>query len=221
MRGKTGFCWKRFWLMLVGNICIGISVAFARFSGYGVDPFSCMNLGISSHLPISYGTYQFLVQLVLFIPVIWLYPKSFGIGAFFNMLGVGYVSDFCVWLLGLFHVTIESVADETLIRILCIPGCVLFLCFGVALYMECSLGASPYDMLGQIIEDRSHGKIPFRIGRIIVDCISIVIGYIAGGTVGIITVITGFCTGPIVSFFRKRVAPFLQVKKEATQAGEK
>lgn len=209
MKYLKDFSRKRFLLMLVGNICIGIGVAFARFSGYGVDPFSCMNLGVSSHLPITYGTYQFLFNIALFIPVVILYPKTFGIGAFFNMLGVGYVSDFCVWLVGTAGVTAQSIEDMIWIRLLCIPCCVLVLCFGVALYMRCNMGTSPYDMLGQIIEDRSHGKIPFRVGRIIIDCISISIGCIAGGAVGIITLITGFFTGPVVSFFRNRVIPHI------------
>lgn len=35
---------KRLVLMLTGILLIGMCVAFYRMSGFGVDPFSCMNL---------------------------------------------------------------------------------------------------------------------------------------------------------------------------------
>lgn len=44
---------KRILLMLIGVFLIGMCVASYRMSGFGVDPFSCMNLGISGFLRIS------------------------------------------------------------------------------------------------------------------------------------------------------------------------
>ena len=45
-------------LMLVGILLIGMCVATYRMSGFGVDPFSCMNLGISGFLRMSFGTWS-------------------------------------------------------------------------------------------------------------------------------------------------------------------
>ena len=61
---------KRFMYMVLAIIIISLGVSFMRLSNLGTDPFNCMNLGVSSHLPISYGTYQMLFNIVLFIPLV-------------------------------------------------------------------------------------------------------------------------------------------------------
>lgn len=197
---------RRFVLMLAGIFVLGFGISLLRLSGFGTDPFSCMNIGISGHLPISYGTYQLIVNIVLFIPVIILYPKSFGIGAFVNMIGVAYIADFCMWVFGLFKITVESCDGRIVARIVLLLLGLVFLCLGVALYMECDLGVAPYDMLSQVIEDASKGRIKFKWARVGTDIICITAGLVSGGTVGIATIVTGFFTGPLVSWFRKNVA---------------
>ena len=58
-------------MMLLGNLLMGIAVAILRMSRFGTDPFTCMNLGVSGFLNISFGTYQLLVNIILFIFVLW------------------------------------------------------------------------------------------------------------------------------------------------------
>ena len=41
---------KRIAMMLIGILMIGLCVSFLRMAGFGVDPFSVMNLGISSFI---------------------------------------------------------------------------------------------------------------------------------------------------------------------------
>lgn len=48
---------KKFMLMLTGILLIGMCVASYRMSGFGVDAFSCMNLGVSGFLRMSFGTW--------------------------------------------------------------------------------------------------------------------------------------------------------------------
>lgn len=159
--------WKRFVYMVLAIVFLGIGVTLLRLAGFGTDPFSCMVFGLIQHLPIRYGTLQILINIVLFIPVIILYPRSFGVGAFVNMFGLGYIVDLCLYL--------------------------------------CGLGIAPYDMIAQLIEDKTHRKIPFKAGRIMTDMICISIGIITGGTMGLATIVVGFFTGPLVSAFRQMV----------------
>ena len=197
--------WKRILYMILGVCCIGIGTVCLRFAGFGTDPFSCMNLGVSNHLPISYGTCQLTINLLLFIPVLLLCPKSFGIGALFNMFGIGYIVELCLWLCGLFGLTVENITDLLTVRILfLIVGIVIF-CFGVALYMECDLGVAPYDMIGQIVEDRTDGKIKFKWVRVSLDLLCMLIGFFLGGSIGVATVGVAFFTGPVVSWFRDKI----------------
>ena len=196
---------KRILLMLLGVIAIGIGVACLRFAGFGTDPFSCMNIGVSSHLPMSYGTYQMIVNVILFIPVILLCPRSFGIGAFVNMLGVGYIVDFCVLACGWMKITVETVETLWGIRMFLVFIGILILCFGVALYMNCDLGVAPYDMIAQIAQERTNGRLKFKWVRIALDVTCMLIGIFTGGTFGIATVFVALFTGPVVSWFRKLI----------------
>lgn len=48
---------KRLAMMLTGILFIGICVGNFRLSAFGVDAFTCMNLGISGFIHMSFGTW--------------------------------------------------------------------------------------------------------------------------------------------------------------------
>ena len=176
---------------VMANIVMGIGVTFLRLSGFGTDPFSCMNMGVSI-----------------------LNRKSFGPGALVNMLGMGYIIDFCTWLLSLVGVTVQMLEAWMPIRIVCMMIGILLICFGVALYMDCDMGVSPYDIMAQIVEDRTAGKLKFKWVRICMDICCMTIGFVTGSVVGIATVVVAFFTGPVVSWFRNHAVRKI-LKKDA------
>ena len=194
---------KRFLLMCVANIILALGIAGLRLSNFGTDPFNCMNLGVSSHIPLSYGTYQLLVNLVLFIPLVIIKPKILGPGAIVNMFLLAYIVEFFTWLFGVFGLTAEGIIGFLAVRILCLVLGILCVCYGVALYMECNMGTAAYDALGTIIEEKSKGKLQYRWIRVTTDVICVAIGFITGSVVGVGTLISAFFTGPLVSLFRK------------------
>ena len=73
-------------MMLLGNLLMGIAVAILRMSRFGTDPFTCMNLGVSGFLNISFGTYQLLVNIIFFIFVLWKGRSCIGAGTIVNMI---------------------------------------------------------------------------------------------------------------------------------------
>lgn len=190
-------CW-----MIGANVILGLGIALLRLSSFGTDPFTCMNLGVSSHLPISFATYQVLFNIMLIIPVFILDRKSFGMGTLTNMVLLGYFVEFFVWFFSVFGVTIEGLSGNLFMRILALTAGILVVCFGVALYMACDLGAGPYDRLPVVIETYTHGKIKYKWARVGQDAISAAIGIATGSVIGIGTVIVALFTGPVVSFFR-------------------
>jgi len=191
--------------VVLANMILGLGIALLRLSGFGTDPFTCMNLGVSSLLGMNYGTYQMILNIVLFIPVWILDRKSFGIGALVNMLALGYFVEGFVFLFGLGGITIEGLAGNYPAMILLLAAGVLVVCFGIALYLFCDLGSAPYDRISIIVEKYSNGKIKFKWARVVLDIFSTAAGLLTGSVVGIGTVIIAFFTGPIVSFFRDRV----------------
>ncbi len=212
MESKNKNLVMRIVLVVLANMILGLGISLLRLAGFGTDPYTCMNLGVSSKLGMSYGTYQMIFNIVLFIPVFILDRKSFGVGALVNMLVLGYFVEFFMFAFGAVGITIEGLAGNLLIQIPILTLGVFVVCFGVALYMFCDLGSAPYDRLGVIIENYSHGKIKFKWARVCLDIFSTVVGFLTGSVIGIGTVIIAFFTGPIVSFFREKViAPRIKI----------
>ena len=212
MESKNKNLAMRIVLVVLANMILGLGISLLRLAGVGTDPYTCMNLGVSSKLGMSYGTYQMIFNIVLFIPVFILDKKSFGVGALVNMLVLGYFVEFFMFAFGAVGITIEGLAGNLLIQIPILTLGVFVVCFGVALYMFCDLGSAPYDRLGVIIENYSHGKIKFKWARVCLDIFSTVVGFLTGSVIGIGTVIIAFFTGPIVSFFREKViAPRIKI----------
>lgn len=197
---------RRLFWAVVGNLLLGVATSLLRLSSFGTDPFSCMNLGVSSHLPISYGTYQMLFNIVLFIPIFILDRKSFGVGALINMLLLGYIVDISMNIWSSLGITIEGLHGNLPVRAVLLIIGVLIICFGVAVYMESDLGAAPWDRLAVLIENLSNGNLKFKWVRMTYDCLAIAIGFVTGSTIGIATLVIGFFLGPLVSIFRNGVA---------------
>ena len=61
---------KRFWMMLLGIALISVAVGCYRLSEFGVDAFTCMNLGISGFLGMSFGNWQLFVNIVILIEIL-------------------------------------------------------------------------------------------------------------------------------------------------------
>ena len=175
---------KRLLMMLAGNLLIGVGVAFYRMSGFGADPYTCMNLGVSGFLGMSFGNWQLLMNLVV----------------------VGYTADFLCWLfleqLGL------SVGMPLRIAFLLLG--MLFLSFGCACYMSAEMGIAPYDSAAFIITKYAGERVSFRAARIATDVTVVLVGImfcIAGGNsvwqaAGLGTVICSLCNGPLIQYFR-------------------
>lgn len=212
---------RRIFFTFIGNLLIGIGVAGLNLSGFGVDSFTSMTIGLSSLLNISLGLFQGCVNLLLFIPVIFFNRKSFGLGSIVNMFLLGYIVEYLGKFLGLFGITADALHGMILVRIILMFVSIIILCLGCAIYMDCGLGTGPYDAIAPIIEEKTHGKIPFKYARILCDLTTTIIGFLSGyaagvTTVGIATLCIVIMTGPIVAFFRKKVTLKLIYKGKAT-----
>ncbi len=210
---------KRYVMSTIGIFLTGLGVGAYRMSSLGVDPFSCMNLAISSFLVNLFkmppgtsilGTWQLILNIVLLIYVFFNMRKFIGYGTIVNMVSIGYMSDFIYFIFNKFGWNNPSLA----LRFLLLAIGTLLIAIGLALYMEAEVGIAPYDSLGYIIEEKSNGKIPFNIARVSTDGICIIIGIAFclayGGKltaiVGIGTVCNAVLNGPLIQFFRTNLA---------------
>ena len=197
-------------MMILGILFIGLCVSFLRLSGFGVDPFSAMNLGISGFIGWSFGTWQLLMNAVILVIVFFQARHCIGAGTIINMIFVGYIADFGVFVLTKCLGQPEMLSMQ--IRILLMIFAVTMCSFAAAMYMEADMGIAPYDAFGVIIEKISNRKIPFKAARVLTDVICVAIGFSFGSIVGVATIITAFCMGPLIEVFRVQCMEKLVIK---------
>lgn len=193
---------KKLVLVLVSVVVMGFSLSFLNKTNLGTDPCTMFNLGISSKLGLSLGTWQALFNSVLFVLVVAFDRSQIGWGTLANMFLVGYSFDFFTWLNGLWIP--DAVYEGMTARILItIPALCIFI-LAAAAYMAVQLGTSPYDALPFIIASRVK-RLPFKAVRMIWDMIICVTGWMLGSTLGVVSIIMAFALGPVISWVRKKL----------------
>lgn len=85
---------RRFLMMIVGILFISICVGCYRLSGFGVDAFTCMNLGISGYIGMSFGTWQLIMNIIILILVFFTVRSYIGIGTICNAFFNGFLIQF-------------------------------------------------------------------------------------------------------------------------------
>lgn len=195
---------RRLAVLTVSIIVIGICVAVFTTVGFGTDPCSTFTLGVSARTGVSFGTCQLVFNLLMFLPVIRFDLSRIGVGTVANMAGVGYVADFCMWLIGL-HTSPFSMTA----RVLMFAASMTAFLIAAAFYMVVDLGVAPYDAIPQLISAHTS-RLSARAVRMLWDISILSLGFLLGSTVGLTTLITGFCLGPAIAFVSGRVKSWFE-----------
>lgn len=206
---------KRIVLSFISIIIMGLGISLFSVSGFGVDPFTSMNMNIASTLGVGFGTYQMIVNAIILIYVIIVAHRGLvGVGTVFNMVGCGYA---CEFFEGIIRPAVSS-NDSPALRIPLLMLGIITLCFACSLFFTANIGVGAYDALGFML---SRGiKLDYKWVRVITDIAVILIGLVFSGgitavlkgdfssieNIGIGTVITAFCMGPLINLFNRHVS---------------
>lgn len=139
---------KNVLLILIGLVIIGIGASTLRVAGLGVDPFTAMNIGLSSMFGMQLGIFQIIVNAFILFYVYLKNKKAIGLGTILNMLLVGIlIQQISTWL----QPYADSLGGSTIGKLLSLFVGVLIFTFGCALYMATDQGESPYDAIAPTI----------------------------------------------------------------------
>lgn len=198
---------RRTAVLLISVFLMGVGVGILDQLGFGTDPCSVLNLGMSRLLGWSFGNYQLTFNLLLIALILLMKEyRRIGLGTLANMVAVGYAADLTTWVLNMVH---PLYSDPMLVKVLVfIPTMVMFM-VAASFYMVVDLGVSPYDAIPQIIHSRAK-RLSFTAIRVIWDVSAMVIGYLVGGTVGVVTIVMGFFLGPVISAIAKKFQPWFE-----------
>ncbi|MCQ2508340.1 MAG: hypothetical protein MJ097_06085 [Dorea sp.] len=209
---------KRVLMTIIGVSVCGVSVGFFKMAAFGVDPFQSFMSGLSSVIPISFGTLYTIVNAVMLLFSLVADRHYIGLGTFVNLFLMGYIVQYS-------HEFLMKMFPQLGLsgRCLFLLIAIVVMCLSSSLYFTADMGVSVYDAVALIIS-YTWKKGQFRYNRIMTDLVCVIIGvtlfFLSGGKLsgigavaGIGTIITAFFMGPLIDFFNRKVAqPLLGVE---------
>ena len=192
---------ERILFVLLGNILLGFGVAVFKLAGLGNDPFDGMNMALADFFGMYYPLLQVLVNMGFFvIQIIW-GRRLIGFGTIVNAFGLGYIVAFWIQVLGSFM----STPSLLILQLIMVVIGVLFCSLGLSMYQQADMGVAPYDAFSIIMNEKIR-KLPYFWARMITDAGCALVCFLAGGLVGLGTIISAFCLGPVIHFFDLHVS---------------
>lgn len=183
--------------VIIAVITMGFALSFLVLVDMGTDPCTALNLAVAEKVGLSIGNWQAIFNTCLFILVIIFGRKYIGIGTVANMYLVGYSLEFFRWVWKQ-CIPLEIFENMGVRIAVLIPALFVFI-IAAAVYMDVKLGTAPYDAIAFIISDRLP-KVSIKILRIVYDMTFIVIAFILGNTVGLVTLLIAFTLGPAIGY---------------------
>lgn len=192
---------KRICMSLAGNLLVGVGVAIFKVAALGNDPYNGMNMALSELLSLPYPTLQILVNILFFAIQLLAARELIGFGTVVNIFLIGYIVNFTYGLL----IQILGSPGSFALQLIAMVIGMLICSLGLSLYQCSEMGTAPYDALALIL-DRKLPKLPYFWCRILCDGSCALICFLAGGIVGLGTLVSAFGFGPVIAFFNKTVS---------------
>ncbi|MGO1182878.1 MAG: YczE/YyaS/YitT family protein [Micrococcaceae bacterium] len=189
--------------LLVGLFFYGVGLALLVRSMLGAAPWDVLTLGLSNHLPLSFGLVIIVVSVLVLLCWIPLRERP-GIGTVLNALLVGPAADLAL-------LVIPEVSSLG-VRILLMLAGVVTVGAATGLYIGARFGPGPRDGLMTGLH-RVTGK-PIWVVRTGLEVIVVIIGWLLGGVFGVGTVVFALAIGPLCQFF----IPLFDVNPQAAKS---
>jgi uncharacterized membrane protein YczE len=204
-------------IVIVSCFFLGFGGGVMRASCLGNDPITCFSFSISAAFGMPISLAMPAVNLALFIVPLLFKRDQIGIGTICAIFMPGQGARAALALVTALnggalpsYFGFEAIP----VRLLYYVIAMTIICIACAFYMGAAIGVGPYDSLAPVIEERTDGRIPFRIGRIITDtacAVGAILLLTPTGTqwqvVGLGTIFMAFGFGPIVDFAIHKVSP--------------
>jgi uncharacterized protein len=186
LRGGLG---ARLLGLVIGLFLCAAGIVALLESELGLSPWDVLHQGLAQHTPLSYGTANIAVGVVV-LAVAWALGARVGLGTVANATLIGLFIEVLVRV-----PAVEALSEEGLVArgVVLVAGIAL-VAVGSAFYLGASLGAGPRDSLMLVLALRSG----WRIGlvRTLLESSVVVVGAFLGGTIGIGTIAFALLIGP-------------------------
>ena len=173
--------------LILGLVVFGAGIGLMAQAGMGLGPWEVFHQGIARLTGLQLGT----VSILLGIPILlaW-YPlgERPGAGTVLNIVLIGLATNGTIALV--------PAVDTQPAQLLMMLGGVVTIAVGSGLYLAADLGPGPRDGLMTGLHMRFGWSI--RRARTAVELAVLVAGWLAGGTIGLGTVVFALGIGPLI-----------------------
>ncbi len=211
---KERFSLKKIALAFAGIFLIGVGVAFNASAHLGNDPVGIFYDGIRNVLGLSetqLGMASNIVNLALAVLLFFIGRRYLNLGTIIYILPYGLCVSAGTYLYGKIFVS-EALG----VRIAAsVAGCTL-LYLGVAIFIVVDIGMDPMTGIAMVLKDVLHWD--FKKGKWLFDGTMILVGFLLGGKLGVITVVTAFSAGPVIQFLSGKLEKLGTTKKQNGEA---
>ena len=191
---------KQMFLVVLGQVILGIGVSFIIFADLGIDAFGVFHSGIVNTFNISFGAAMFYESLVALVAIFFIDKKYINFATVVSLFLVGFTADYAGLLL-------SSVLPDSLgfvVNLIIVLIGTFILSIGLNFYVLAGLGVGALDAIAEIITDKS--KYEYKVVKMANDLFFLGVGYLLGGKVGVATILTAIIMGPTIQFVRERVS---------------
>ncbi len=199
---------NRLILAAVGILLVGTGIAFNAAAALGNDPIGIVYDGIrhtAGLSPQQLGTASNLVNIILVVVVFLLGRRYVNIGTFIYIVPYGTIVNLGGKLYDLFF-HVQTLPIQILGATI---GCLL-LYIGVAMFITADIGLDPFTGLVMVIRDKVGRE--YQTVKVCFDATCIVLGFVLGGKLGVITILTALSAGPLIQLFAARFAKIMKTE---------
>ncbi|WP_238483755.1 YczE/YyaS/YitT family protein [Anaerosporobacter faecicola] len=191
----------RILIALIGIFFVGLGVAFNAATLFGNDAIAILYDGLRNVLKMSpdqLGLVSNGVNVAMIIVLFFLGKRFINIGTLIYILPFGFFVSIGTKI---FHLFLQQ--ESFIQRIIgAVIGCSATY-FGVALFIWVNLGLDPFTGVVMAVSEKL--KWTFRKTKICFDIIMVATGFLMGGKLGVITLVTVLTAGPIIQFFTEQL----------------
>ena len=194
----------RYGFFFVGLVCFALGVAITvNMQHLGLHPWDVLSIALFDRFGFSIGTWTVIIGLLL-IAISWVVARKYvNLGTFLNALLIGPIMDFFLWL------DVLPAPSFAWTDYLWLLVGIVTVGTGGGLYVSGGIGAGPRDGFMLSMAERTGFSV--SKARIAVECVVLLIGYLLGGPVFLVTFLYTFIMSPI---FQLSLKFFTRVKNE-------
>lgn len=177
-----------------GIIILTLGARILLLSGLGVGGLDAIAIGLANIYNMSIGTFIFILGTAILITGS-LINKKFRISPIITSIIIGWIYD--LWGNVLFE-KLTAPQSEAMIGFTFLLG-ILIAPAGAAIYIVSDISMGPVDYLMWAI--KQHSKLSMQTSRILIESCFVVIGWLAGGPIGMGTICIMLFWGPILQVY--------------------